>query len=73
MVRMLDALHQHVIDVYLHGISNLIFDHTIDHPLEGGSRILQFEGHDLVAEDYPTSYESSLVLIKWVHLNLVVA
>ena len=70
---MLDALHQHVIDVYLHGMPNLIFEHTVDHPLEGDSGIIQSEGHDLVAEDSSTTYESSVVLVGQVHLDLVVA
>ena len=47
IVRTLDALHQHVVDVYLHGMPDLIFEHAVDHPLEGGSGILQSERYDL--------------------------
>jgi len=40
MVKTSDALHKHVVDVYLHGMSDQIFEHLVDHPLEGGSGIL---------------------------------
>jgi len=36
MVRTSDALHKHVVGVYLHDFSDQIFEHSINHPLVGG-------------------------------------
>ena len=73
MVRTLGALHQHVVDIYLHSMPDQIFEHLVDHPLEGGSSILQSKGHNLVAKDSPISSESGLVLVRQVHIDMVVA
>ena len=40
MVRTSNALHKQVVDVYLHGMPDQIFEHSVNHPLKGGSGVL---------------------------------
>ena len=49
-----------------------LLDDFIDHSLEGGSGVLQSEWHHFVAVDGAASGEGSLVLIWWIHLDLIV-
>jgi len=43
----------------------------VDHLLESGSGILQAKGHNLVAVDGLVGGEGCLVLVLWMHLDLV--
>ena len=63
----------HVINVGLHVSSDLMSEDLIDHPLVGGSGILQPEGHYLVMVSPPISDEGCLFFIFGCHVNLVVA
>ena len=49
-----------------------ILEEPVDHALKGGPNIFESEGHHLLAIDSPTSGESSLAFIWWMHLDLVV-
>ena len=40
----------YVVDVFLHDMLDEVLEYSDDYPLEGGSDILQSEGHDLVAK-----------------------
>lgn len=53
MVLSLQMFNKHVIDVYLHSLSNLACEHCIHQPLVSGPSVLQAEGHDLMTIDPP--------------------
>ena len=72
VVSALEALHKHVVDVYLYGVFSLLFEDLVDHSLESYSRILQSERHHLVALDSSVGDECRLVLIWWIHFDLIV-
>jgi len=63
---------KHVINVHLQCACDSLLENFIDHPLESGSGIFQAKGHDFVAVDDTASGKGCLVLICWMHLNLVV-
>ena len=68
-----EALYKHVIDMHLHGTSDLLLEDLVDHSLESCSGVLQFKGHHLAAVDPSIKDECHLVLIEWMHINLVVS
>ena len=72
VVGTLKSLHKHVIDVYLHSVSDLLLEDLIGHSLEGSSGVLQSEGHYFVAVDFLIGDECCLVFIIWIHLDLIV-
>jgi len=61
VVGALKALHNHVVDVYLHGVFDLLFEDLIDHSLEGCSGVLQCEGFYFTAVDFSICDERRLV------------
>ena len=66
------GLHHHVIHIYFKVPANLILEDDIHHPLVGCPRILQAEGHDIVAENSSVNNEESLLLISGIHFYLIV-
>jgi len=58
-----DTFHEHVINIYFHGVPDEIFKHSVNHSLEGGSDILHSKGYDFITEDPSTSNEGCFVLI----------
>ena len=51
MVDALKALHEHVINVYFHGTSNMFFEELVDHLLEGCFSVFQSERQYFVTVD----------------------
>ena len=72
MVCSLETLHQHVIYIYFHILSDLYFEDLIDEPLVGGSGVFQTEGHYFVAVYALIGYEGCMLLIFWCHLDLII-
>lgn len=58
------VLHQHVIDVYFHVMSNLVTKDFVDELLVGGSSILQAEEYNFVAVQPLVSDEHHLLLFS---------
>ena len=69
----MERLDKHVVYVDFHGVSKVVCKYLVDQPLVGRTCILQVERHDLVAKDAPFSNECSLLLVVWVHEDLIVA
>ena len=67
-----ETLHKHVIDVHLHGTSDLLLENLVGHPLESCSYVLQSERHHHVAVDPSVGDEHHLVFVLGMHLDLVV-
>ena len=68
-----EGLDEHVVYVDLHCVAQVVCEHLVDKSLVGCAGVLQTEGHDLVAEDPPFGDEGCLLLVVWVHKNLIVA
>ena len=68
-----EILHKHIIDVHLHGTSDLLLEDFVDHPLESCSDILQSEEHHLIAVDPSIDDECYLIFIRWMHRDLDVS
>ena len=76
VVDMVDHTHtfdHHVINVGLHVSSNLVSKDLIDHPLVGGSGILQSKGHCLITISPPVSDEGYLFFVFGCHPDLIVS
>jgi len=73
VIRALYTLHQHIIDVCLHGALDQILKDFVNHSLERGPDVLESKGHHLVAIDFLIGYEGSFFFIWWVYLDLIVA
>ena len=73
MVGAIDTFHKHVVDIYLHYVSNQLLEDFIDHPLKSGSGVLQAKGHDFETVDDAANGEGCLVVIFWMHLDLLVS
>ena len=58
MVQGLETLHEHVVDIYLHCVPDQLLEDLINHLLEGGSGVLQLEGHYFVAVDGAVSVKA---------------
>lgn len=67
------AFHQHIINIDLLVIADLILEDYIDKLLVCSSYILQLEGHDFIAIQSFFSDEGSLLLILEYYPNLIVA
>ena len=44
------SLDDHIVNVDLHYVVDLLAEHAGDHPLIGGSGVLEAKGHDFVVE-----------------------
>ena len=62
----------HVVDVDLHYVVDLLALHAGDHPLIGGSGVLEDEGHDFIAICSLRSDEGCLLHVVFGHRDLVV-
>ena len=71
IVGVIETLHKHV-DIHLHFVPDQLLENFINHSLESGSFVLQAEGHDFVAVDGAAGGEGRLVLVFWMHPNLIV-
>jgi len=72
MVGAIKTLHKHV-DIHLPCVPDQLLENFINHSLESGSFVLQAEGHDFVAVDGAAGGEGRLVLVFWMHPNLIVS
>ena len=68
-----ERLDEHIVYVKFHSVSKVVFKHLVNQPLVGCACILQTERHDLVTKDIPLSDEYGLLLIVWVHKDLIIA
>ena len=68
----LKAFHKHIIDVHLHGVSDLLHKDFVDYPLKSCSGVLLPEGHHLIAIDFSVGDKRHLILIQRMHLDLIV-
>ena len=68
-----ERLDEHVVDVYFHGLAEMVSEHLVNEPLVHGTSVLEPEGHDFVAEDALLHDKGGLFLIFWVHKYLVIA
>ncbi len=59
----IEGLDEHVVDVDLHCVTEVVCEHLVDQPLVGCTSVLQAEGHDLVTEDPSFGDEGSLLLV----------
>jgi len=67
------TFHQYIVNVYyFRGTPDQIFEDFVNYSLKGCPRLLESEGHHLIAVDSSTS-KDSFVFIWWVHLDLIVA
>ena len=73
MVGLIFAFHQHVVYVHLHIPSNLVREHAVHLSLVGGSCVLQSKGHNFVLVQPLVDNKRGLLLIVFVHKNLVVS
>ena len=66
-------LNEHVIDVYFHGVAELICEHSIHEPLLSRSRVHQAEWHDFVTVGSPICDKCCFLAIVRMHHDLVVS
>ena len=62
----------HIVDVHLHGTTDLLFEDLVHQMLIGGARILQTKRHNLVVVQPTVGNKGRIILIGLVHWNLVV-
>ena len=67
------AFDEHVINIDLYVLTNLVLENLIDQSLIGCSCIFQAEKHHFIAINIFVDYESSVFLILRNHPDLVVA
>ena len=72
VIHALFTFHQYIVNVYFHGAPNQVLEDFVSHSLESGPSILGSEGRYLLVVDSPISYESYLVFVWWVHLDLII-
>ena len=65
--------YQHVVNVYLDISSNLMCEHLVYEPLVRCTHIFEAEWHHFIAEDALASDERHLLLIHFIHFDLVIA
>ena len=73
MASLVYAFHKHVVDINLYIPSYLWMKHMIYQPLISCPCVLQTEGHHFVAKQALAGDEGSLLLISFIHLDLVVS
>ena len=67
------GFYQHVIYVHLHSCAYLLLEHPVHQPLIGSSCILEPERHHTITIGSLRCDERGLLLVVWVHTDLVVA
>ena len=70
MVGALKTLHEHVVDVHLHGMFDQLL---VDHSLEGYSGVLQSGRHHLIVVNSLISDKHHLVFVWWMHIDLIIS
>jgi disulfide bond formation protein DsbB len=65
--------YQHVINVYFYISPDLVVEHLVHQPLVSCPYVLQSEWHDFITKKPFAGDEGSLLLIIFVHHDLVVA
>ena len=73
VVGTIETLLEYVNNIHLHRIPDWPLEDFIDHSLECCSDVLRAEGHNFVTVDDTASSEGCLVLIYWMHLELLVS
>lgn len=73
MVVVLLAFHYHVVHAYFNISSNLLGKRLIHKSLICHPRFLQSKQHDLIAKEALACDKQSLLLVRFVKLNLIVA
>ena len=72
MVRGNLGLNEHVIYIDLHRFADLFLKHHIDQPLVGRSHILKSKRHHLIAVQAVVCDERGVILIWYMHRDLVI-
>ena len=73
MIRALFGLHQHVVNINLHGTAEQRSEHFHHQPLISGPCILQSEGHHIIEIQSVGHDEGCLFCIRGVQKDLVVS
>lgn len=68
-----ERLGEHVVYVDYHGLAKLVTKHLIDKSMIGCTSIFYSKGYEFIAENASLSDECSLLLVVWMHKDLVVA
>ena len=72
MIALSLALYQHVVNVDLDISPNLLCKHLVHEPLICRACVFEAEWHYFIAKEALASYELSLLLICFVHFDLVI-
>ena len=72
MVVLPTAFYQHVVNVDLNILPDLVHEHLVHEPLICRARIFEAKWHYFIAEEALASNERSFLLIHFVHSDLVV-
>ena len=72
MLFLVQALHQHIIYINFHIMSNLWTKHIVHQPLISCPPIPQTEGHHRLVKQALTGNEGRLLLIHLIHPYLIV-
>ena len=72
MVHSLLALNQHVVYIHLHVSFDLVVEHAINQSLICSTGIFKSEGHNVVIVEALTGNKRYLLLILFIHHDLVV-
>ena len=72
MVILRSAFYQHFVDVDLDIPPDLVCEHLVHEPLIRRACVLKAEWHHFVAEEALASNEQSLLLVRFVHLDLII-
>lgn len=73
MTLQLQAFDEHVVEIHLYVLSDLLFKDCVDQPLVCRTCILQTKRHHLVAIEGSVHDERRFFLIPLMHLYLVIA
>ena len=72
MIALSSALYQHVVDIDLDISPNLLCKHLVHEPLTCCAYVFEAEWHYFIAKEALASYKLSLLLICFVHFDLVI-
>lgn len=67
------AFHQHIINIYFHGLPNLLRKHLVHQSLIYGPYVFEAKRHYFIVVKFHVGDEGGVLLVKSVHLNLVVS
>ena len=72
MIALSSAFYQHVINIDLNISPNLLYEHLVHEPLICRACVFEAEWHYFVAEEALAGYKLSLLLICFVHFDLII-